>query len=198
MASFLVLLVHFFLLYPIVATTFDHEMLFKLVGELELNIGLIRKMAKTPEYVGFYEDLIGLQTSLLQFSEAFYQPNILRLFCRNYKGRDKKTENMINKFQYDTTNPFAERVKPQFLIDANMDIFDKKNFKFNENDFKDESRKFFHDPRPFGVNFPKERYKIIEKIMTRRIEEIMLARGIISNESMNCYHSIITAYLQMK
>ena len=84
-----------------------------LVADVELNLYLVESIIK--DKIDYTEDLIRLKSSLVKFSDALLQPKVLRSFCGFAECKSLVFTKILNKFQIDTCNPFAERVHYDIL-----------------------------------------------------------------------------------
>lgn len=150
------------------------------VCDIEITIKLLHNMKMTHWYLK--NDLIELRDSLKNFTEQLYQPQVLRLYCKNIFSKDKHYEMMINKYQYDTSNPFAELVNFKLFDHTQVDFeFNYKTVISQPNNYaklcnlcRNDDIRLFKVDHNFGRDFVKK----LSRIILNREVELVKQMGI--------------------
>jgi hypothetical protein len=79
-----------------------------LTSDIELNVSLVKAVIDSINGSSFTHELKSLEKSLSQFSDALLQPQILKRFCGNATSANPLIAGILNKYQFETVNPFAE------------------------------------------------------------------------------------------
>lgn len=86
-----------------------------LAADVELNLYLIDDIIGGGTELSLTKELEKLRTKLSQLSEALLQPKLLKRFCGNARSPNPLMNKLLNKYQYETCNPFAERIDYNLL-----------------------------------------------------------------------------------
>ena len=186
-------IIHFFLIFGLVSATSIVSEIETLAADVQLNIHLIRNIRK--EGFVYNEELKGFNSSLEKFYNALIQPKILRMFCGLLSDNDDLKTKLLNKFQIDNWNPFAEfvtlnsldrskfsRPLPEKFSAGNMEKFCDSGLLKEFEDFAEYANEPMFKPK-FDKNkihkyrvYIKERLK---KVMKKRIELYAAEKNII-------------------
>lgn len=86
-----------------------------LAADVELNIYLLEDIIDGGNVLSFVNELEKLRTSLSKFSEVLLQPKLLKTFCGNARSPNPLINKILNIYQFETFNPFAERIDYNLL-----------------------------------------------------------------------------------
>ena len=115
------MIISFFLIFGLVSASFSVSEFNDLAADVELNLHLLKNIMEImKEDFSYHKELNELKSSLKKFSDALKQPKVLRMFCGFYSCDDPIRTKILNKFQIDTCNPFAET--------ASFDLLDRSKF----------------------------------------------------------------------
>lgn len=84
----------------------------ELLSYLRLNIGLSKSLKNTP----FPRELNILIREMVHLENILYQQRILINFCGLFYSSNEFTRMVVNKYQIDRVNPWAERVNFELLV----------------------------------------------------------------------------------
>lgn len=99
-----------------------------LVADVELNIWLVKHLiALQRQSSELTNRLQQLEDALNNFADVLYKPEVMILYCGNSPLKERVHKKIMNKYQRDTVNPFAEVINFKALDMSKFSIPFKKD-----------------------------------------------------------------------
>lgn len=86
-----------------------------LAADVELNLYLIDDIIDGRIKLSLIQELENLRIKLSNLSEALLQPKLLKRFCGNSSSPNPFVKKILNKYQHEACNPFAEKIDYNLL-----------------------------------------------------------------------------------